>query len=226
LDEVTPNHTLILPQLGASGVSAHEVRRQSGYTVTYGPVRAEDLGAYLDSGLATQAMRRVRFALRDRAVLIPVELVGVLKWLVLVVLMMYIVSGGWGAIGVALVALAGAVLFPLLLPWLPFKEFTAKGLVLGVLAAMAPIWAALSAASLASVWPYWVRAAGLALGLPPVTAYLALNFTGATPLTSPSWVEREMRRYIPWLIGLASAGIICLLTAGVAHWVGGGRWLW
>ena len=34
---------LVLPQLGATGVSVHEVKNRSGYDIKYGPVRAEDI---------------------------------------------------------------------------------------------------------------------------------------------------------------------------------------
>jgi len=30
-----------------------------------------------------------------------------------------------------------------------------------------------------------------------ISSYLAMNFTGATPFTSPSGVEKEMKQYIP-----------------------------
>jgi CO dehydrogenase/acetyl-CoA synthase gamma subunit (corrinoid Fe-S protein) len=46
LCDIVHHRTLILPQLGAPGISAHEVRRQSGFRVEYGPVRAADLGGY------------------------------------------------------------------------------------------------------------------------------------------------------------------------------------
>ena len=44
----------------------------AGFKVEYGPVRATDLPAYLLSHTASPEMRRVRFDLRDRVVLIPV----------------------------------------------------------------------------------------------------------------------------------------------------------
>jgi hypothetical protein len=226
LEEVTPNRTLILPQLGAPGISAHELRRLSGFRVEYGPVRADDLGAYLDSGVATPEMRRVRFALRDRVVLIPVELVGNAKWFALGIALMYTLGGAFAALGALLAVLAGTVLFPLLLPWLPFRAFSAKGLAIGAVAAVWPAVATAQSAWVVGGWPYWLRAIGLALGMPAVAGYLALNFTGATPLMSHTQVEREMRRYIPWLAGLAGLGAISLLVAGIAHWIGGGRWTW
>ena len=39
LAEVVAHRTLIVPQLGAPGVAAHEVRQRSGFRVLYGPVR-------------------------------------------------------------------------------------------------------------------------------------------------------------------------------------------
>ena len=30
-----------------------------------------------------------------------------------------------------------------------------------------------------------------------ISSYLAMNFSGATPFTSPSGVEKEMKQYIP-----------------------------
>ncbi len=80
LAEATQQRTLILPQLAAPGVAAHTVKRQSGFRVVYGPIRAEDIPAFMDSGLkATPEMRQKTFTIGERAVLIPVELVGALK---------------------------------------------------------------------------------------------------------------------------------------------------
>jgi hypothetical protein len=42
-----------------------------------------------------------------------------------------------------------------------------------------------------------------------VSSHLAMNFTGATPFTSPSGVEKEMKQYIP----LQMAGV--LVSAGL-----------
>ena len=43
LGEVVSHRKLILPQLGASGVAAHEIKKYSNFTVEYGPVRAEEV---------------------------------------------------------------------------------------------------------------------------------------------------------------------------------------
>jgi len=34
-----------------------------------------------------------------------------------------------------------------------------------------------------------------------ISSFLAMNFTGTTPFTSPSGVEKEMKRYIPAQLG-------------------------
>ena len=71
LGEVVSHRKLILPQLGAPGVAAHEVKKLTGFWVEYGPVRAADLPEYLKTHEAAPEMRQVEFPLRDRVVLIP-----------------------------------------------------------------------------------------------------------------------------------------------------------
>ena len=74
LKEIVDHRTVILPQFGAVGVAAHEVKKRSGFSVMYGPIRARDIIPFLDAGCkATQQMRRVRFSFYDRLILTPVE---------------------------------------------------------------------------------------------------------------------------------------------------------
>lgn len=216
LAEVVHHRRLILPQLGAPGVAAHEVKKRSGFKVEYGPVRAADLPAYLKTGRITPEMRRVRFTLRDRLALIPVEIVHSAWKVALAALVVYFI-GGWLASAAAVAAaLAGLVLFPILLPWLPTRDFSSKGFILGVLAAL-PF--ALTVA-LRDDAAWWQRALGgltYLLLLPPVTAYLALNFTGSTPFTSRSGVQREIFTYVPimaWIFGIGIALLIALILVG------------
>ena len=208
LASIVSQRRLILPQLGAAGVSAHEVHERSGFTVEFGPVRAADLPEYLRTGRATPEMRRVRFGLLDRLVLIPVELKHALLPTVVGAVVLYLLAGGLAAAGIAASVLAGIVAFPILLPWLPFREFSAKGFVLGAVAA-APFALVLTRTGggphdlRALVW-----AVAYALVAVPITAYLALNFTGATPFTSRSGVRREIFRYVPVMATMAGGGIL------------------
>ena len=211
---------LILPQLAAPGVAAHEVRRLSGFRVVYGPVRASDLPAFLAAGhRATLAMRRVRFPLGQRAVLIPVELVGALRvyaWLLPSLLLAAGLAGlltgagfwaglsgpGLRAMAAMLLALVmGAVAAPLLLPWLPGRAFSLKGLWLGLA----------GVGLLAALWPWGLELAAWGLAVPALSSFLAMNFTGASTYTSLSGVQKEMRRALPWQIVGATGGLVLWL---------------
>lgn len=80
LSDLVAHRRLVLPQLETVGVSAHQVKRASGFKVVYGPVMAEDLPRYLDAGRrATPETRRKRFPIQERAALIPIELVAAIK---------------------------------------------------------------------------------------------------------------------------------------------------
>ncbi len=75
LAERVTRRRIILPQLGAPGVAAHQVKSQTGFHVVYGPVRAKDISEFLDNGQeATPQMRRVTFPLWERLELTPIEL--------------------------------------------------------------------------------------------------------------------------------------------------------
>jgi len=212
LHQVVNHRVLIVPQLGAPGVAAHTVKQRSGFKVEYGPVRAQDLPAYLQTRQATPAMRQVRFDLRDRLTLIPIEIVHTFVPMALAALILFYLVNPWTAAGVVAAVLAGVVLFPILLPWLPTRAFSTKGFILGSLVSLPFAWAAFQS-SATLVW--WLRigwALAHLLGLPPVTAYLALNFTGATPFTSKSGVKREMATYVPILAWTFGAGVTLSLV--------------
>ena len=222
LSEIVSHRRLILPQLGAPGVAAHEVRQGCGFSVVYGPVRVRDIRFFLEAGMkATPAMRRVVFPTMDRLVLTPIEITGSLRpagWAAVVLFLLAGVGPGIFSLGAAwergvaavgaLAAgiVAGAVVTPVLLPWLPGRAFSVKGgLAGGVLAASAVMWerGALKSPS----------AAALLFAMTAVSSFVAMNFTGATPFTSPSGVEKEMRRALPVQAGLT-------LLAGLL-WIGG-----
>lgn len=220
LAEVVAHREIIVPQLGAPGVSAHKVRRLCGFKVRFGPVYAHDLPAYLAGG-ADPAMREVRFSLYDRAVLVPVEFTLLWRNALWALVAVFVLSGigpgvfslsaawgrglafaGAGAVGVA----AGAGLAPLLLPWLPHRMFAVKGAVAGVAACLpAALW-------LGAGWGV-LGVSGMALAGTGLASYLAMNFTGSTPYTSPSGVEREMRRAIPLQAAAVLAGLACWVAS-------------
>ncbi len=221
LHDVVRHRVLILPQLGAPGVVAHEVKKRSRFKVEYGPVRAVDLPAYLETRQATPKMRRVHFSLLDRVVLIPVELVHVLLPALLAALVVFFVSGLEASLAVVAAVLAGTVLFPILLPWLPTRDFSAKGFILGGVVALPFAWLTFVRNPDAA---WWLRSGGalaLLLPLPPVTAFLTLNFTGSTTFTSRTGVRREMSTYIPVMAWMFGIGVVLTIVLALIRVLGG-----
>ncbi|MFB3905741.1 MAG: mercury methylation corrinoid protein HgcA [Acidobacteriota bacterium] len=197
LKEVVTHRRLILPQLGAPGVAAHVVRKRTGFLVEYGPIRAADLPEYLKTHEATPDMRQVRFPLRDRLVLIPVEVRNYLLPMIAAAVILYLVGGWISALAAITCVLAGSVLFPLSLPWLPTHNFSTKGFFLGGLAALPFALYTLQGPTNGPWWRQAGQAAEFLLAMPAVTAFVALNFTGATTFTSRTGVRREIFAYVP-----------------------------
>jgi hypothetical protein len=217
LNQVVRHRKLILPQLGAPGVAAHEVKKRAGFWVEYGPVRAADLPEYLKTRKATPEMRRVQYDLRDRAVLIPVELTQTLLPTLAATAVLFFLGGWVSALAAIVTVLAGTALFPLLLPWIPTHDFSSKGFILGGLVAL-PF--AASAFVRHPDWIWW-RQAGQALefllAMPAATAFLTLNFTGSTTFTSRSGVRREIYAYIPAMALTFGAGILLAVAFVFVH---------
>jgi acetyl-CoA decarbonylase/synthase complex subunit gamma len=225
LARVVTHRELILPQLAGPGVSAHRVQKLSGFEVIYGPIRAKDLGAFLDAGRkATPEMRRKTFTTWERTVLVPVELVEAMKVGVFILPIFFFAGGLGGAPGTywmkvwnhglfaiqALLAaiLVGAVLTPIFLPFLPGRAFSLKGFCLGMIAA--GILVTLRRGDFATPPGLFELLAWVFL-VPAITAYLAMNFTGCSTYTSLSGVKKEMRFALPLEIAAGAVGLVLWL---------------
>ena len=224
LTQIVSHRDLILPQLSGPGVAAHHVKKLSGYKVIYGPIRATDLPFFLDNGLkATPEMRLKTFTILERIVLIPMELMVALKAGLIIIPILFLITyflrlrEGWAdgmnhgllsVLAILVAILAGAILTPLLLPWLPGRAFSVKGLTIGILTGLA---------LLSFYWGIWITQGGrleiiawLFL-IPTLSAYIAMNFTGASTYTSLSGVRKEMRWALPLEIGAGIVGLILWL---------------
>lgn len=222
LETLVSHRQLILPQLAATGVSALDVKKGCGFKVVWGPVRINDLKQFMDDDMtADTAMRRVTFTFWERLVLVPVELSFLPKYILWVMTTVFVLSGiglsffsfkaAWVRGGILFGALlsgvfSGAVLTPALLPWIPGRSFSLKGVFSGI-----PMGAAM-------VWFMWRQitgweAAALVICTMAISSYLAMNFTGTTPFTSPSGVEKEMRKAIPIQLGALLATALLWVTA-------------
>ncbi|SNB46732.1 acetyl-CoA decarbonylase/synthase complex subunit gamma [Geobacter sp. DSM 9736] len=212
LARVVAHRRLLLPILGAPGVAAHEVARQTGFSVQYATIRAADLPSFLDNGMATTPeMREMTFSLRERAVLVPVEVVLALKPTLLIMLCLFllgtllggVVAGAKSAAAYFGAMLAGVAAGPILLPWLPGRSFSVKGAVVGV--GWSAAWYLIGGGAEWSV----LSTIAAFVALPAVSAFYTLNFTGCTPYTSRTGVKREMRAALPVMgLAIAAAGIM------------------
>jgi acetyl-CoA decarbonylase/synthase complex subunit gamma len=221
LGEIVSHHTLVVPQLGAPGVAAHQVKNRCGFRVVYGPVRAADLPAFLVNGIkATPEMREVTFPFLDRVALVPVELVRWAKYAVLGVVALLVLGGlgpdsySWqrvADIGLLSAGLflatyvASNVLGPALLPWLPGRALSLKGACLGIVfvLGLAGLYR-LNPGSLAS----WPTVLGWGLMIPAVTSFITMSFVGSTTYTSLSGVRWEMRIAVPMQLIAAVVGMV------------------
>ena len=219
LSSLVTHRLLTLPQLGASGVCATEVARQSGFRIEWGPVRAQDVPAWLAADRKkSETMREVTFKLRDRMAVSPIEIVhswpGILIAVVLAGLYGLPLGALWlaRAIPVAVLILGtiplGTIVFPAILPWLPSRAFVVKGAVLGA------AWAILCAL-LFHMSPM-TSVASILLAT-PLVAFLAMNFTGASTYTcQPGALLEVDRSFWPMVISLMAS----LVTGGTAKILG------
>lgn len=221
LDRLVDHRVVILPQLAGPGVAAHMVPKATGFSVHYGPVLAADLPAYLDAGEHCSATMRIKkFPLSERLLLAPLELLialkGSLPFFVALLLLLgfapgdgyvsnVINNGRLGAYAYLAAIVAGTMLTPLLLPWLPGRAFSVKGATAGLLAAAVLLYFA--------PYSHWLHNGGAFLLIVVLSSYWGMEFTGASTYTSLSGVKKEMRTAVPLQIAGGVAGVGCWIVA-------------
>jgi hypothetical protein len=212
LSGLVTHRKLIVPQLGAPGVSAHEVLHKTGFKVEYGPIRASDLPEYLAKGDASPDMRIVQFPLVDRLKVMLVDLMVAIWPMLLVSIILYFLGGWWPVAAAVTATLSGSLLFPILLPWLPTRYFSIKGFILGFITASPFVIHAIMDATIEVFWLKGILALAYLLTLPSLTAYLSLMFTGSTTFTSRTGVKREIAVYFPWMAWMFGIGVILAIV--------------
>ena len=222
LHEVVEHKRVIVPQLGAVGVSGYKVKKASGFKVIFGPVMAKDIKAFIFSGCkADESMRQVPFGFLDRLILTPVEIVNSSKYLVIALLILGITLGirfdqssitfsieqtFTAALFLSTSYMAGAFFTPILLPWLPSRYFAMKGIISGSLIFLtAVLVSSIDLAQSAIVGWLFLSLA--------ISSFLAMNFTGASTYTSLSGVKKEMRIFVPIQIALGFVGLVLVMIS-------------
>lgn len=222
LQSVVDHRRLIVPQLGGPGVAGHVVKKRTGFNVYFGPVRSEDIPAYLGAKYeASKEMREVKFTILDRLVLTPMEVIPALRAYAIFAVSAFLIFGltpsgvvfgkAWAdlrpvlILGLAAVC-AGAFLTPLFLNLVPSRSFAVKGWLAGivVLAAASPYSGLFEAARSVQIFAF--------LFFPLASSYLALQFTGATVFTGISGVKKELRFALPVYVSGAAVSLLFLVA--------------
>ncbi len=229
LSDIVSHRRVILPQLGAVGVSAAAVRKATGFRVSFGPVRARDIPAYVQAGYKkSKAMSAVTFSLLDRFVLTPMELNPAMKKYPLFAAGVLLVFGleptgilfhpAWTS-GLPFLALgltsvfAGAFVTPVLLPFVPFRSFAIKGWIVGLLATFLSMKAVGGGAGQSA----FLLAASYLL-FPALSSYLALQFTGSTTYTGMSGVNKELKLGLPLYIITVVVSLVLVVLFKIREW--------
>ncbi len=222
LKDIVKHRRIVVPQLGAVGVAAHEIKEQTGFRVIFGPVHALDIKEFVNAGYkATTEMRRMDFPFHERAKLIPVDLMEGKYKLLIALLIVFVFSGldrtgflfskmihasAFPELNILAGYMAGIVFTPLLLPIIPFRAFAPKGAIVGLLVVVI--------LNLVFTAPILER---IAFGLVAVAiaSFAAMNFTGSSTYTSLSGVKLEMKWSIPFQIGFVAVGLLLFIISKV-----------
>ncbi len=214
LDEIVSHRRIILPQLGAVGVDAGEIRRRTGFGVKYGPVHTKDIKRYIDNGFVkTPDMREIEFGFAERMKVTFVEWnqasTLIFKFFIVIAAVCFFSSKRnflrsvlrdflpvFGA------SVSGIFLTPALLPYLPTRSFALKGAAAGI-----AVWF-VSAVSFSFKT---AEAIAHLLISGSLSSFLGLNFTGSSTFTSQSATEKEVRGYLPAILAAFTAGAAALV---------------
>jgi hypothetical protein len=215
LTQIVNHRRIIVPQLGAVGIAAHCIKAGSGFNVIYGPVRAEDIRSFIKANYrATESMRTMFFPLKERIKLVPTEITQNYKYLLFGVVILTALSAvnGFGfnftkciynifpiILLISAAYLAGTLITPSFLPWLPFRSFSSKGALSGFF-----VWIIVA---LFGNFDDNVEALSWVLVFVSLSSFLAMKFTGASTFTSLSGVKKEMKYAFPLQIIMGIAGI-------------------
>jgi hypothetical protein len=180
------------------------------FKIVYGPVRARDIRKFISDGMKKDAgMREVSFNWKDRLIVAPVELVQSAALIAALVILGALFSLPFDKSYLARLAaliicyipavLTGVFVFPLLLPYLPFRAFSLKGAVLGLLFMILTGW----------LYKFSIFS-GISLGFItiPVISFIAMNYTGSTTFTNQTGATLEVKRSVPVMAAVFITGIV------------------
>lgn len=225
LETLVSHKVLIIPQLGASGISIGKLKKETGFRGVFGPVRSEDINEFINNRFkASETMRQVNFNLKDRAKLTPLNLVQNLKyyfWGLAILILINIIGSINTGLQVTILntsfiqsiplffgVITAAMIFPLILPIIPFKSFALKGTTLAIIF-MAIIFNLKDYFLLSDTLSF----IGYSFMILALITNICLNFTGSTTYTSFSGVVKETLRALPLCIAGGIIGVVIMIIS-------------
>jgi ubiquinone/menaquinone biosynthesis C-methylase UbiE len=190
---VVTHHALVLPQLCANGVDGWRIREETGWGVHWGPVRAEDLPAYLEAGRKkTDEMRWVRFPLASRLEMVTVTL-GFYALLILIPVAVF-----WrhllAPVGFSLLGLS--YFYALVHPWLPGRDGLEKSVPLALLAIAGAVAYSLILAPTSSQGLF-----NRILGVTALSVFVGAELQGMSPLMRGEQANWGWEAFVGLLLG-------------------------
>jgi acetyl-CoA decarbonylase/synthase complex subunit gamma len=110
-------------------------------------------------------------------------------------------NGGPAVLKVFLAYVAGIVITPLILPYIPGRHFSLKGLFSGAIIFIIMMVFGSAGDNITELVSWF-------LIITAISSFLAMNFTGSSTFTSLSGVRKEMKIFVPLQIGFASIGLV------------------
>jgi hypothetical protein len=230
LDEIVDHKKIIVPQLGAPGVAAHEVTKATKFKVIYGPVRAEDIKDYINNDYTVdKEMRTVKFPFKDRAVLVPKDVIYYSKYFLCFgifalflfglqsdgILFKPIIHQGLPVVISGFIALLiGTAAVPLFLPTIPFNSFALKGALAGLIM---PVFVTFLSKEFTVFYNVYILIICWIL-LPAISSFLALEFTGTSTYTNPSGVRKELKIALPIYFAACLISLVLIIIYKITTW--------
>lgn len=183
---------LIIPKLSLSGVRLAELQNNK-IRAIIGPIYAKDIKEYLSQQPYKDRLEdRVRFGIRQRIYTVIPTVVQFSGYALLMGVIVFILDllfkkgFHWQVIPIAVMI---SLVYPTLFPWLPGKRFAVKGISLGIIVSILSIYALEIV-----LFPLAVFYSAFIFG---TSIFLALSYTGNSPISNYSKVKKEITHFLP-----------------------------
>ncbi|MBI5055111.1 MAG: hypothetical protein HZB61_00645 [Nitrospirae bacterium] len=183
---------IILPKLSLSGVKLSDLNK-AGIRALIGPLYARELPGYLDKGKFKNRIRdKVHFGFQSRGfTALPTAFQFFYWFLGVYVVTFWMLTNSiiWAATGLAF-------LYPVFFPFLPGRQFAVKGISLGLAASILTAgYLSIEGFDIKSLL-FWV------LFNFATSIFIALSFTGNSPVSNYESVRKETAYFLPVVAAL------------------------